>query len=123
MQGHRKYGFAFLAVLAILGPTVAHADDLYNKKTVKQHETPLPKPAEVKALMPQPPSVALKGQDDSAQLVISAQLDGKLQDLTADVQYEIADTKIARVTSAGRIIPLANGSTTVTAATATRPRR
>jgi hypothetical protein len=115
MQGHRKYGFALLAALAILGPGVVHADDLYNKKTVKTQETPLPKASDVKALTPQPASVTLKGQDDSAQLVISAQLNGgRVQDLSGDVQYEVADTKIARVTSTGRVIPLANGSTTVT---------
>src|SRR5256885_16417704 len=79
MQGYRKHGLALFAGLAILGS--AHsvsADDLYNKKSVKTEQTALPAPAEVKALTAQQQTVLLKGQDDSAQLVITAQLEGRL---------------------------------------------
>ena len=38
-----------------------------------------------------------------------------LQDLTGDVTFDVADPNVARVTSAGRVIPLANGSTEITA--------
>jgi hypothetical protein len=76
----------------------------------------MPTPAEVKVLTTLAPAVTLKGQDDSAQLIITGQLEsGRLQDLTSHVQYDVADAKLARVTSAGRIIPLANGTTAVTA--------
>ena len=34
-----------------------------------------------------------------------------LQDLSGDVKYEVADPKIARVSTSGRVIPLANGRT------------
>jgi hypothetical protein len=117
MKGYRKHGLAFFAALAILGPAhLASADDLYNKKAPKSEQAALPAPAEVKALTALQPAVTLKGQDDSAQLVITAQLNnGQMQDLTGNVQYDIADAKIARVTSAGRVIPLANGTTAITA--------
>jgi hypothetical protein len=60
--------------------------------------------------------VSLVGADDSAQIILTGALaGGAVQDLTAAVQYEVADAKVARVTSTGRIIPLANGTTTVTA--------
>ncbi len=117
MKGYRKHGFAFLAALAILGPAHrASADDLYNKKSVKTEPAALPAPANVTTLTAHQPAITLKGQDDSTQLIITAQLTpGTLQDLTGNVQYEVADAKIARVTSAGRIIPLANGATAITA--------
>jgi hypothetical protein len=35
--------------------------------------------------------------------------------LTGDVQYDVADSQVVRVTSAGRVMPLNNGTTTVTA--------
>src|SRR5207253_2457348 len=76
----------------------------------------LPRPADVRSLDVRPAAVALRGADDARQLVLTAALpDGRLQDLTGDVKYEVADPKVARVTSAGRVVPLANGSTTVTA--------
>ena len=69
----------------------------------------------VQTLSVNPPAVNLKGLDDSTQLVITGALAaGKTQDLTGDVKYEIANEKIARVTSNGRIIPIANGATEVT---------
>jgi hypothetical protein len=76
----------------------------------------LPAPAEVKELLAFPTQFQLVGEDDARQIVLSGVLqNGALQDLTGDAQYEVADSKILRVTSAGRVIPLANGSTTITA--------
>ncbi len=75
----------------------------------------MPAPAEIQALAVQPMALHLRGEDDSAQLVVTGQLSaGRLQDLTGDVAFDVADPSVARVTSAGRIIPLANGSTEIT---------
>jgi hypothetical protein len=117
MQGCRNLAPALVAALATLGPAhLASAQDLYGKQPVKTQQAALPTPAEVKTLTAHPAAVTLKGHDQSAQLIITAGLDGgRLQDLTGDVRYEIADPNVARVTSAGRVIPLANGTTTVTA--------
>jgi hypothetical protein len=70
----------------------------------------------VKSLEAYPTKIALTGGDDAQQLVLTATLiNGQLQDLSGDVQYAVADAKIVRVTSAGRVIPLANGATEITA--------
>jgi hypothetical protein len=90
----------------------------------ERHEVPktaadalkLPAPAEVKELQLQPTEIRLLSDDDSRQLVLTGVLrSGQLQDLSGDVHYEVADPRVVRVTSAGRVLPLANGSTTVTA--------
>lgn len=76
----------------------------------------LPLPAEVQALHVHPQTINLKGADDSRQLVLTGLLAaGRKQDLTGDAQFELADAKRVRVTPAGRVIPLANGQTTLTA--------
>jgi hypothetical protein len=76
----------------------------------------LPAPAEVKELQAFPTKFQLVGEDDARQIVLSGVLqNGASQDLTGDAQYEVADSKIVRVTSAGRVMPLANGTTTITA--------
>jgi hypothetical protein len=75
----------------------------------------LPTSAEVKELQIYPADFKLIGEDDSRQLVVSGVLQAGYQDLTGDVQYEVADSKILRVSSAGRVMPLANGKTTITA--------
>ena len=112
MKAYRTLGLALFAGLATLLP----ASLVSAQEAKKPGETPMPTPAEVKALTANQPAITLKGHDDSAQLVITGQLDGgKLQDVTGNVQYEIADAKVARISSAGRVIPLANGSTTITA--------
>jgi hypothetical protein len=76
----------------------------------------LPAASEVKELQVFPAEIKLIGEDDARQMVLTAVLQsGSLQDLTGNVQYEPANTAIVRVTSAGRVTPVANGSTTVTA--------
>src|SRR5262249_36094406 len=105
-----------LATIAIAtGPLSAR--DLYSDKEPAKLPAPnLPKAAEIQALTVKPDKVALKGLDDASQLIITAQVaGGRLVDLTHDVKYEVADEKTARVTSAGRVVPLLNGSTKVTA--------
>jgi hypothetical protein len=105
-----------LAIFAIAAGPVS-AGDLYPEKDpVKLPTATLPTPAEVQSLAVKPEKVALKGIDDAQQLILTASLAGdRLVDLTHDVKYEVANDKIVRVTSTGRIVPIANGTTTVTA--------
>jgi hypothetical protein len=105
---------AFAALVCAAG--VANAGDLYGDKDPGKVEAlVLPKPADVQSFTVQPTKLALKGLDDAQQLVVTAGLaDKRLQDLTGDVKYEVANPKVARVTTAGRVVPLANGSTEVT---------
>jgi hypothetical protein len=112
----RRFVFlAFVAVLHFSGPAVA--GDLYKNDTAQVDAVALPKPADVKTLAVYPDKIALKGGDDAQQLIVTATLaNGQLQDLSGDVKYEVADAKVARVTSAGRVIPLADGKTQITAA-------
>jgi hypothetical protein len=86
------------------------------RKEVSTDPAPLPKPADVRALAAYPDRVALKGGDDAKQLILTATLAGnRLADLSGDAAYEVADPRVARVTSTGRVLPLGNGSTTITA--------
>jgi hypothetical protein len=106
--------FALAALTCFTGRLVA--GDLYNKEPAKAAITALPTPADVKALTAQPTKIELKGRDDAQQLILTATLmSDRMQDLTGDVQYEVADKAMARVTTSGRVIPLANGSTRITA--------
>src|SRR5579862_3113427 len=60
----------------------------------------LPTPAEVKEMQAYPKEFQLIGEDDARQIVLTGVLqNGAYQDLTGDVQYEVADNKILRVTS------------------------
>src|SRR5262249_4471426 len=107
-------GLLVLAAVAFGSPL--NAADAPKKNVAPTDTVVLPRPADVQTLAIHPAKVALKGSDDALQLILTGTLaGGKQQDLTADVQYEVADAKIARVTSAGQVVPLANGSTTVTA--------
>ncbi len=92
------------------------AADVAVKDSAKSDLAALPKPAEVQTLAVHPTQITLKGADDAQQLILTATLNGgRSQDLTGDVQYDVADPKLIRVSSAGRIIPLANGKTEITA--------
>jgi hypothetical protein len=104
-----------LALLTSLAPRLA-AGDLYDKGPAPGDAVALPKPAEIQALAVQPAKMALNSLDDAQQVVVTATLaGGRLQDLSGDVTYEVANPKVARVSSAGRVIPLANGATEITA--------
>jgi hypothetical protein len=103
-----RWLFLLAAACSFASPALA---DLYNKSTVPVDQTPLPKPAEVQALAVYPTNLTINGLDDAAQLVVTATLkDGRLQDLSGDVEYSIADGKTARVLQSGRVLALANGS-------------
>jgi hypothetical protein len=117
MKGTRRL-WPVLTALAALGVSSSPllAQSLYNKTPVKSDTVALPKPDEVKALTVFPTAVSLKGLDDSRQLILTGEvMGGRLQDLSGDVKYAVADPKVARVTAAGRVMPLANGSTEITA--------
>ncbi|MSQ93994.1 MAG: DUF1553 domain-containing protein [Gemmataceae bacterium] len=114
MQSNRKLWLAVCAGLALIASSGALSAQ-EAKTPSKSDQVALPAPAEVTTLAVFPASVTLKGLDDSAQLVITGNLNGgKSQDLTGDVKYEIANEKLARISSNGRIIPLANGTTEIT---------
>jgi hypothetical protein len=107
-----------LVLAALIGVNNSlFAGDLYSdKESAKPESVALPKSGEIKTFTVHPARIALKGLDDAQQLLLTAELlDGRLQDLTGDVKYEAADKKIVRVTSTGRVLPLTNGTTEVTA--------
>jgi Protein of unknown function (DUF1549)/Protein of unknown function (DUF1553) len=113
-----KFRWTVLTALAAIASSAGGlcAGDLYNKKPVEIKEAELPRPADVKGLTLFPAQVKLVGIDDAQQLVLTAGLKaGGSQDLTHDARYEPTDPKVIRVTSTGRIVPLANGSTEVVA--------
>jgi hypothetical protein len=105
-----------LAVLTNAGGSL-RAGDLYSgKEPAKLDTVVLPAPGDIKALAIHPNRIVLKGSDDAQQFVLTAELNGgENQDLSGDVKYEPADKKIVRVTSTGRVIPLANGTTEISA--------
>ncbi len=108
-----------LAVAAFSWPAgLLHAGDLYGDKDgPKLEPLVLPKPAEVQTFAVYPEKIALQNADDAQQLIVTADLaGGRLQDLTGDVKYVVADEKVAKVTPSGRVLPVANGSTEIKAA-------
>lgn len=103
---------AFMALSLVPGQLLA--GEPAGKGSVNAEAAPAPKPAEVQALESYPAQIAFKSSDETSQLIVTAKCtDGKLFDLTAEAKYEVADPKIARVTSTGRVIPLTNGSTEI----------
>ena len=107
-----------LMMLAALAGTggAAWAGDIYKTEAAKSDAVALPNPAEVQALAVYPAKLSLKGSDDAGQLILTATLaGGRFQDLSGDVAYRVADPKIARISTAGRVVPLANGATEITA--------
>ncbi|HJZ94092.1 MAG TPA: DUF1549 and DUF1553 domain-containing protein [Gemmataceae bacterium] len=104
-----RWLFLLAVVAASASPAFA---DLYGKAQAPTDPTPLPKPTDIQSLTVYPTSLTIRGMDDAAQLIVTAMLkDGRLQDLSGDVEYGVADGKTARVLPTGRVIPLANGST------------
>ena len=88
-----------LAVAAFSWPAgLLHAGDLYGDKDgPKLEPLVLPKPAEVQTFAVYPEKIALQNADDAQQLIVTAGLaGGRLQDLTGDVKYDVADEKVAQ---------------------------
>src|SRR5260370_9487706 len=102
MKGARLVFPALMATMALTcSGRNLRAGDIYSKEPVKQDAIALPKPAEIQALNAYPNQIALKSIEDAQQILVTATLAGnRFQDLTGDVQYEIADSKVARVTPA-----------------------
>src|SRR5438874_6190976 len=93
-----------------------NAGDVYKKDVPQGELAPLPSPAQIQSLNAYPEKINLKGSDDAQQLVLTATLaEGRMQDLSADVKFDVADPKIVRVTNTGRVIPLTNGRTEIIA--------
>ena len=104
-----------LLTVSTLG-SAALANDPPRPPVLPPEGVSVPKPADVKSLSVNLPKVAIRGMDDAAQLVVTATLsDGRLQDLSSDVEYTVADGKTAKVLPNGRVLPLANGSSEVVA--------
>ena len=105
-----------VVVFAYAGGSL-RAGDLYSgKDAAKIESVALPSPGEIRSLHVHPKHITLKGIDDAQQLVLTAELQGgQLQDLSGAMKYEPADKRIVRVSSTGRVLPLANGTTEITA--------
>jgi uncharacterized protein DUF1553/uncharacterized protein DUF1549/Big-like domain-containing protein len=72
--------------------------------------------ADVQALSINPAKVTLRGSDDAMQIVVTATLkNGELRDVSGQVKYSAADEKLVRITTAGRVTPVADGATEITA--------
>jgi len=107
---------ALLALAALSGAAAPlTAADAEKKVPERTELAPLPTPAEVQSLAIIPPAVQLKSSDATAQLIVTGTLaQGRQQDLSGGVDYQVADRKIVQVTSTGRVLPLASGKTEVT---------
>ncbi|MEZ6142446.1 MAG: DUF1553 domain-containing protein [Zavarzinella sp.] len=105
----------FLLSVVACTTTTAFAD-LYNNKPQSNDGITLPKPEEVASIAGYPEKVHIKGMDDAAQLIVTATLkNSRLQDLSGDVQYSSSNPKAARVLPSGRVLPVGNGATEITA--------
>ncbi|MSR55429.1 MAG: DUF1553 domain-containing protein [Gemmataceae bacterium] len=107
MMIHRFSGLAMACLLTV--PFAAAQE-----KGIAKHPTLLA-PADVKKIAILPDRVLLMGPDDSAQLVVTGEPAERVQDLTAQVKYTVANPAVAKVTEAGRVIPLSNGGTEISA--------
>src|SRR5262245_38733043 len=116
MKSARFLTHALLLASLFSASSSVFAGDLYNSDSGAPSAVVLPKPGETKELTAYRATIALKGADDVSQLIVTAALTtGRSQDMTGDVAYSVADEKIARITRNGRIVPVGNGATSVTA--------
>lgn len=104
----------FLLAAGAIFPGMTLAEDA--KPAAVVTETALPKAADIQKISVYPEKLSLKGMDDAAQLIVTATLkDGRLQDISGDATYSVADGKAAKVFATGRVIPTANGTTEIVA--------
>ncbi len=84
--------------------------------TVNAADAPLPTPGEIQQLAIHPAKIVLDGPDAATQLVVTATLtDGRLVDLTHELQYRVTDEKTATILPSGRVLPRVNGTSEITA--------
>jgi hypothetical protein len=82
----------------------------------KPDVTAMPAAADIASLIVHPAKVTLRGGDDAVQLVVTAKLkNGESRDLTGNVTYTPASDKLVRISTQGRVMPLADGSTEIVA--------
>ncbi len=62
-----------------------------------------------------PTNLAILGVEDAPQIAITGEANGREYDFTTEAKYSVGDAKIVRIEPNGRIFPLANGSTEITA--------
>src|SRR5262249_51117622 len=99
----------------IVGIAVFAADDA-KKPASPVEPAALPSPGEVALLEAYPDQIKLKGGDDTRQIILTAKVGGgRLQDLSTDAAFVVAPEGIARVTSGGRVVPVADGTAEITA--------
>jgi hypothetical protein len=111
MKGFTPFGLISLALFLTASMTAFAAEPSDPPQAVS-----LPKPGEIRTLQIHPSQIELNGIDDAQQLVVSASLaNGQLQDLTGDVTYETGRSGVVRISSSGRVLPLANGTTEIVA--------
>jgi hypothetical protein len=102
---------SFLSVILAFS-NLAIADEKVSTKPAEDFV--LPSESEFTKIEVFPTSVKLRGLDDAIQMVITGTTkSGMLLDLTTVSQYEAGDGKTLRVTPSGRVVPLANGSSTI----------
>ena len=98
MRGSQTRWSVLMALATLIG-SGGHlsAGDLYPSDPARTEAVALPKPADVQALTAHPAQIVLKGSDDAQQVLLTARLPGdRLQDLSGDAEYTIADTSIDR---------------------------
>ncbi|QEL20080.1 DUF1549 domain-containing protein [Limnoglobus roseus] len=71
--------------------------------------------ASAQSLTAFPPALAIRGADDAPQLLVTAKVTNRELDATGQAKYAVADAKVCRVDENGRVFPLANGTTEITA--------
>ncbi|MFM7151611.1 MAG: DUF1549 domain-containing protein [Gemmataceae bacterium] len=116
MNHHFRPLFVSVIVVGLINPVGFSANPTSEKGVGPAATVKVPNPNDVQSLEITPNKVKLRGLDDSQQLVLTARMnDGKLIDLTSEAKYEVENQNVIRATSGGRIVPLANGSTSIVA--------
>ena len=112
----RYYFFCALGAFTLFMGS-ALGDEPSRSASLSMPPAALPESSTVESIDIYPSKVTLRGADDARQLIVTATVASRRrqQDLTSDVKYEAGDPRVARVTSGGRIIPVANGKTEIKA--------
>src|SRR5438093_977024 len=106
------------ALLALGALALAVADlaagDVYKAEPTKSSDPAPIAAADVQALSVNPAKVVLRGGDDAMQIVVTATLkNGEVRDASGQVKFAAADEKLLRISTSGRVTPVADGSTEI----------